>query len=289
VPAADEVYRLQRVEDAEGKLFRKISRSGHYASYGQSFTQQGTYAITPSGVFLASINTNDAKHMADMMRKALDKWKNLSPAQRLAKGDLAAVPVKRLESKYPVDGLVLHEYQRDVLRPELEGWKATAWNQDFAWFKKEEVAQFVPPDLSSRMSVDIPAAYVKRLARLHFVDQVRGQSVPFAANQVQEAVVTSKVEMIVGTTAYLNFSGQAKCDDGSRGVVLRLYGEGEWDVVRKRFTKFDLVALGQRWGGTQNNEREDDPGPSPIGFAFTIAGDSPAEHIAPAFAYAYGW
>jgi hypothetical protein len=278
VPAADEVYRLQRVNDAEGKLFRKVSQQGHYASYGPDFTHQGTYAMTPSGVFLASINTNDAKHIGEMMKKALDKWKRLSPAQRLAKGDLSKVPVKRLESKYPVDGLVLHEFQRDVYRPELTGWQATAWNQDFAWFKKEEVSQFIPRDLSSRMTIDIPSAYVKRMARLHFVDQVRGQSAPYSLAQVQDAVLTSNVTMIVGTTAYLKLSGHAKCDDGTRGVEVRMYGEGEWDV-----------ALGQRWGGTQNNERGEDPGPSPIGFAFTIAGDTPADHIAPAFAYAYGW
>ena len=32
-----------------------------------------------------------------------------------------------------------------------------------------------------------------------------------------------------------------------------------------------------------------DPGPAPMGFLFTLAGDGPSERVAPAFFNAYGW
>ena len=74
VPVADEVHRLQTVKDPEGLLFQKIAEQGHYAGFGppkHTGTRQGTYAAAPSGILLASINSNDPARMAEMLEKAL--------------------------------------------------------------------------------------------------------------------------------------------------------------------------------------------------------------------------
>ena len=60
-----------------------------------------------------------------------------------------------------------------------------------------------------------------------------------------------------------------------------------FDVERGRFTRFDLVAIGTRWGGTTHNARGRDLDPAPVGYAFTLAGDD--EVVAPAFMASYGW
>jgi hypothetical protein len=48
------------------------------------------------------------------------------------------------------------------------------------------------------------------------------------------------------------------------------YGEAEWDPASKRFVRFDLVALGDRRGGSQFNQRAADPGPAPMGVALRL-------------------
>lgn len=40
------------------------------------------------------------------------------------------------------------------------------------------------------------------------------------------------------------------------------------------FERFDMIAVGSRWGATTYNFRFDDLGPAPIGFAFEIGSDS---------------
>ena len=40
-------------------------------------------------------------------------------------------------------------------------------------------------------------------------------------------------------------------------------------------------AAGQRWGANQYNNREDDLGPQPLGIAFTLAGEAPADRTPP--------
>ena len=84
VVCADEVSRLQRGKDPECALAQKVFEQGHYAGRTQpTNTRQGIYATAPSGVMLASINSNDPQRVARMLQSALDKWGALSEAERV--------------------------------------------------------------------------------------------------------------------------------------------------------------------------------------------------------------
>jgi len=48
------------------------------------------------------------------------------------------------------------------------------------------------------------------------------------------------------------------------------------------------VAIGLRWGLGNCNLRRD-PKPAPMGIVFTLAGDTPAERLPPAFVSRYEW
>ena len=61
--------------------------------------------------------------------------------------------------------------------------------------------------------------------------------------------------------------GERAADDGHPKLV----GRARYDIESSRFTHFELVALGTRWGGTQYNGRADDLDPAPMGVAFTIS------------------
>jgi hypothetical protein len=107
VPAADEVYRMQNPQtgtDPECRLFQKFAELGHYRQPGT--TRQGTYCVSPSGVLLGSINSNDPGRVLDLLAKSLAKWEALSREERLLPTDpkKQRAEIHRPERFYPEDG-----------------------------------------------------------------------------------------------------------------------------------------------------------------------------------------
>lgn len=300
VPAADEVYRMQNLQsgtDPECRLFQKFAELGHYRQPGG--TRQGTYCVSPSGVLLGSVNSNDPKRTIDLLEKSLAKWDKLSREERLLPTDpkKQLAELKRPERHYPEDGLVLtvtsRDMPRDADRPKAEqpraaraDWRETAWNQDFAWFTKAEARQFLPAEPKAGAKQDLPAAIVNRLACAHLIDNVRGQTSPFAESQIKSARLTAEVTAAGGKTVSLRLDGETSTAvDRPRphSLEMKLLGTATFDLTQGRFTAFELVAVGVRAGSTQLNGRRGDTDPAPIGILFALAGDGPCERIAPAF------
>ena len=117
---------------------------------------------------------------------------------------------------------MLHVYSRDLPRESAPAdWRGKAWNQDFAWFKKEEAKQFLPQSVRSGQKRDVPAPIVRRMARAHLVDNVRGQTVAFADKHVEKARLSTEVTAIEGTVATLRLEGQTRtAAEGSSGTLV---------------------------------------------------------------------
>jgi hypothetical protein len=302
IPVADEVYRLQTGTDAECRLFQKFAEQGHYGGRPGT-TRQGTYAATPSGELLASVNSNDPERIADLLRDALARWQKLGRDDRLLPNDpkSQASALRRAERAYPEGGLVLHVYSRDLPRADVApGWRGKAWNQDYAWFQSPEAKQFLPPELRVGQKHELPAPLIRRLARAHLVDNVRGQTMPYDEKHIEKARLTTEVTAVNGDLVSLRLEGETRAAaEGTwsvsgqrgrrnitpqkRGFETRLLGQATYDVKQERFRSFELVAVGTRWGGTQFNVRRDDLAPAPMGVLFTLAGANPWERVAPAF------
>lgn len=295
VPAADEVYRMQNLQtgtDPECRLFQKFAEVGHYRRPGA--TRQGTYAVTPSGVLLDSLNSNDPERVAGMLRRALAKWQTLTREERLLPDDpqKQVAEIKRPERFYPKDGLVLYVTSRDMPRgpekekPAKEDWRQLAWNQDYAWFTRGEARQFLPAEPEVGKKHDIPLPIVHRIACAHLVDNVRGQTAPFEESQVKKARLVAEVTAVDRNLVTLRLEGETRTEaEGTRphGLDTRLLRKATYDLTKERFQSFEMVALGSRWGGTQYNVRRGDLDEAPIGLLFTLAGDGPCERVAPAF------
>jgi hypothetical protein len=292
VPAADEVYRMQNLQtgtDPECRLFQKFAELGHYRQPGT--TRQGTYCVSPSGVLLGSINSNDPKRVLDLLERSLAKWDTLSREERLLPTDprKQLAEIKRPERFYPEDGLVLSVTSRDMPdqpKAARADWRETAWNQDFAWFTKAEARKFLPAEPKVGAKQDVPVPVINRIACAHLIDNVRGQTSPFDESQIKKARLTAEVKGVDGDAVSLRLEGETSTAvDGPRkhSLDMRLLGTATFDQVKGRFVAFELVAVGVRTGSTQLNGRRGDTDPAPIGILFTLAGNGPCERIAPAF------
>lgn len=288
-----------------------MAEYGHYGGRtAPTATRQGTYALTPSGKFLASINSNDPKQMSAMLRRALDAWNVMSREDRLGPADplMEISGSARFERFYPVNGLVLRVLSRDIARDSrANDWRASAWNLDYAWFNETEARQFMSYETPKAGQVhQVPAALSRRLTRLNFVDNVRGQTSHFEESQIKTSEITTTVTEIKGKDVFLKITGKSAAvasgtwsvngfrdmnspSQQTRGIELGLIGKATYDTLARKFTAFEVVAAGTRWGATQYNGRHDDPGPAPIGYLVTKAGDSAQEKVAPTFWWAYPW
>ena len=70
-----------------------------------------------------------------------------------------------------------------------------------------------------------------------------------------------------------------------RSFEATLLGFGTFDLKEKRFTRFELVALGAQSGGGIHGSRN----PVTMGVALTLAKETPVERVEPLHLSLYGW
>ena len=297
IPCGDEVWRLHHGTDAECKLFQMFCEEGHYGTKTggtPNSTRQGTYCCTPSGMFLGSVNSNDSGRICELLRTSLVKYQAIDKKERLQAKDPAPERknLQRAEAKYPEDGLILRVHSRDLERKggkREEEWAEKAHNVDFAWFTKEELQNFLPKSFEKKATFEVPRELLVRLARLHFADNVRGQTDPYAVEAVEKIELKGTVKDLKKGLVIIDFEGELKLKDATRLFEGRLRGTASWDTRKNVFTVFELIAAGDRTGQTRYNFRQNDLGPAPIGFCCVMAGDVPSDKIAPAHLGGYGW
>ena len=301
IPLAENCSPLQTQQDAKGEFFRLVAEQGHYGGRTvPSATRQGQYAFTADGQLLSSINTRAADRMRDMMSQALDRWTTLSQPTAPSTGDPDAYERDpRHPDLYPADGLVLKQTLRDLPRPAghpIPQVRPEAINFDYAWFTKDDVQLFLPDRMEVGARRQLPRAIARRLARFHLLDSVRGETPPWRDENVTHAQLTTEITNVNGSQIHLRLTGavlnqqqgtwavrpfRQKWDNLTRGYDCALHGELIYDTSSGRFTQFELLAIGDRWGGTEHNNRQEDQLSSPMGIAFQLAGDTPADRTPP--------
>ncbi|HEX4588458.1 MAG TPA: hypothetical protein VH120_00905 [Gemmataceae bacterium] len=299
IPAADASDRIQSKSctDDDSLLFQKFG--GHRTVPSVRACDglgQGQYAVTPSGELLASSASANPKEVATMMRDGLVKWAKMPKEKRLLEkvpDPAAADRWRKYDRLYPADGLVLRSVCRDLPRDDIPEHLRGAWNQDFAWFRKTEARSFLPSDPAVGAKQEVSRRLIERLARFNLTDSVRALNYNyFAQDAVERADLTSTVTGRNGERVELRFEGTTRCakaDPDGYGYEARLLGKATFDLKANRFTAFELVAVGPRWGKGNCNLRHDDPGPAAMGVVFTLADDTPADRIPPAHVGRYDW
>lgn len=303
VPATDEVWHLQNRPGLECEFFRSFAEHGHYGGrVSPTDTRQGIYFVAPSGRFLASLNSNDPKQVRAAMARALAAWHELAESERYLDPPPADAEFgsERGEMRRPSAGLVLQVVSRDLVAP--RNWPGQTLNLDFLWYGASAARSWLPQEVKVGAAAFVPRATIERMARFHMVDNVRGQSPGHEAADVREAEVEARIVAIEDSRIVVRWTGHVRIevagkpladpDAGTgvgheRGLDLAFGGYGTFDLESQSFREFQAVAIGTRWGGSRYNFRRDDLLPQPIGFAFLLAGDEPADRVAPAAWHAY--
>ena len=263
--------------------------------------------MTASGVLLGAINSRSPNDTSQLLQSSLKKYNEMPKAQRLRK-DMPSETQEHMEDRHPKDGLALRQYSRDLPRPDgrkpAEQWQQKAWNTDTIWFMADEMRQWLPPGTVAKGQLhEVPAALVRRLGRFAFIDNVRGQTNSFEDANIEKGTIAIEVAGVKDGIVTLKMTGEARAvrrgrwavgghedtqqREQERGYDLKLAGRATFDSKKNRFTTFDLVAVGERWGGTQYNRRDRELEKAPIGYVLTLAAEG--DTTAPSEVYNYGW
>ena len=296
VLAADEVWRLQGGkdhrayrasggDDSECLSFQRMAAKGHYGP--GAGTKQGIYVCTPTGEFLASVNSTDPAVVTRMLRRGLHAWADLPEAKRAAKSTLSD-PSHRWEASYPEDGLVLKQTFREL----CSSFDPSAgFNRDYVWFSAQEARRLLPESPEPGTTYQVPRALQLRFARHHLLASAHGETGGFAPHEVEGTLEVEvltvddrKVRVRISGTSAANADPPEDTEDShwrSQRIEAQLLGFASFDRESARFDAFELVAKGTVTPRDSEDTRS-------IGWLFTlVAGDSPSARVSPTHAYAY--
>lgn len=291
VTVADEVYllypedpgNLARVKDRPDHLFfKKYGESMPAGDWNHPGTKQGIYMMGPDGEYLegkfaASGNAGDIRRRIE---RALVKWDALKKQKKYAN---KPVPEVAWSPPPGVTGeLVLRVNIRDLPRGGRDksgarihevdgnteyypGYVKWAWNEN--WIGLRSAGSLVPKG-SGPEKVD--RSVVSQICQEVLVDNVRGQASTWRPSEVKTADVTMRLLSARNGVQRISYTGKVSMSAGSRSYDATLYGESEWNAVTNEFLSFEIVVIGLRKGASRYNNRDNDPGPAPMGVTLSL-------------------
>lgn len=291
-------------DDGEGGAFftalgKRGANSFHVATAGGKLLGR---------FFLNGVNGEGYNEFHD----ALKKWRNLPRAER-APGPLKIKPVPPAPGSAltpPAGGLVLRVYFRNLKRdrrgelsritkenlkdrkayPDLEWvWGnaiVTEPMPDVLWLTEAEWKSLIPLSPKEGDHLPVPEPIRMRIFRHYLINGTFGLPHWWKLEHVRSGQITLTVERVTPSLR-LRMDGQALLASdtdpakASHGFDGRLQGILDYDPAKKAFTRFDVVAVGDSWGGNENGLYRT-PGRTPLGIVFELPqGDSPLARIPP--------
>jgi hypothetical protein len=298
VPVTGDDWYQRRREDAEGEFFREVADQGPRKGEGGA-TRQGIYLFTAGGKLLAYKNAGQAPDvMREVLKQGLREWNKLPAAERRP-GAVRLESLPKEDHRYtrhlPPGGLVVDVFTR-ILDPDPKGGLCRGTctvaggdkaARDHVWLTEAEWRSFVPTQAQKGEQFPVPPVVARRISRYHLVDNTRGEPSFWEAKDVRSCTMTLTVEEATAAGVRLRLDGAVVLATGAdlsrakRGFEARLLGYIHYDALQKVLDRFDVVAVGDHWGGGRYTGGAR-PGRTPLGVAFTLAPrDSLARQVPP--------
>ena len=249
---------------------------------------------------LSSVNSLDPEVVLKTIEKGLKEWKNLSVSEKKLPKNFSPFSYHRWEDSYPENGLILKGAKVDLLSdPPSQTNRGDRWNMDHVWFNEKESQLWVPESRKIGTIHECPKIIKDRLFRFHLVDNVRGQTLPFAPEEIKEANLSVELINLIGTNLELKIFGSSEAlakgkwklgeniwtpkHELDHGISTNILGNALYDTEKKRFIEFELVIIGNWRGKTENNGRKFGPESGMLGIQYNLAKRIPSDKIAPTF------
>jgi len=265
------------------RFFETLTANGN--ATGARFTDQGVYVASAAGDLLASGNKLDAAAVLDLLDEGERRYRALDRETRVGEAPPDPPDPGPYERLFPEDGLVLQlasksEYAADAptrrrgfgRRAGLGGdYLKPPLNFDYAWFTKSEARSFLPEAIERGAEHDVPRALVERLARLHFVGTARALAAPYETEDLEVVELRVEVRRVTRKSAEITLKGRARAVDADvervrgratvpshpeRGFDVHLVGEATFALEDGGFSSFELIAIGEEWGGVRTASPE---------------------------------
>lgn len=279
-------------------MFQKMANEGHYRKTGG--TRQGIYVCSPNGTLLSSINSLNPDAVLESITNGLNKWGSLSKSEKRLPDGFTPSVSHRWEDSYPENGLVLKGAKADLLSdPPRFSDRGDRWNMDHVWFSKDETKLWLPEKHAIGEVQECSKILKDRLFRFHLVDNVRGQTLPFAPEEIKVADLNSQITGLNNEKITIKITGKSKAiakgpwllgeniwtptHDLDHEIETSVLGNAIYDIKNNKFIEFEMVALCDWRGKTQNNGRNFGPEDGRIGILYDMANDSHTNRIAPTF------
>ncbi|HMF14290.1 MAG TPA: hypothetical protein VKE94_18365 [Gemmataceae bacterium] len=241
--------------------------------------------------------------MREIIEQGLHEWKMIPEDQR--KPGAQKVPDldtrdPKFNRKPPAGGLIVNVHARILDRDVKSGYvRGTCKTQggenasrDHLWLTAQEWKSLIPAAPKKGDRSPVPPAIADRIARFHLTDNTRGEPPMWEREHVRSKQMTLTIEEATPTNLLLRVDGAVllsthpEANKAERGYEAQLLGYIGYDRSKKAITRFDVVAIGEHWGDSNNPGAR--PGRTPLGIAFALAqGESAANAVPPKGARAW--
>jgi hypothetical protein len=243
-----------------------------------------------------AIVTPNGEMLSIYPEEALQKWRQLSRAERRAVDNLGKYDVRN-EPSPPAGGLVLNVFARPLV---LEAGQLVIYRnpkahlskepgRDHLWLTRAEWKSLVPAQAKVGERRTVPGPIADRLCRRYLIDLVRigGEGVPRRPEDVLARDLVLIVEEVTPARLRLHLQGTpqfvtrgpeygAPRKEG-RKDTFHLRGIVEYDRKAAVFTRFDVVSLCETGHYDEIGKKL-----VPLGVAFELnRGETPADRVRP--------
>jgi hypothetical protein len=300
-------------QDAQGEFFRQINKTPFPETNKMPYFTGASgriHGLTASGKFLCKHTPGAICRDCDPAT-ALQGWNDLPDSQRKP-GAIQVGSAGKSDPKIPgppEGGLILQVYESRLagdLKGELRrrekhetfSWGAYEPGRDQVWLSQTEWKTLVPPERKKGTRYSLPAAVASRMmARL--TDWSEANGAHWQPEHVRSYDLTLTVEDVSATAIRVRLEGSVRLAHDAPIESVRYHsalrplhhpdpkafarydgqmlGYLSYDLDKKAFTRFDVVALGEYVGPLLNPYRNDDKQsfylikPCPLGVSFGIA------------------
>lgn len=268
VPLSVDHDLLAPSNSADGRLYQRIVAGGFRGSDTVDLNRQGAYVLTADWQLLDSWHPNGVRvpEFLELLAKAKDqhsKVKDTAPYN-----DMSELAENAPDSS--LKGLVLQLRYRVLARngrtltngitANIEKHQFDQLNDDFMWITKDELASLSPEGKNIDDEWPVDERIAMRLFRFHLLDAVRGLSITWRHEEVEDYALRMRVRSVTPERIEVELNGFARlqglnCRRNCYPEIVRSYrpeilGNLFWNRTTKSFDRFDVLAVGLYRGGS---------------------------------------